>query len=247
MKHLELHIPSEGGSLRNGVVIPDEPRAAVLLLHGIPSVAPPAPGDRGYPYLAETLAARGWVTAWIDMRAVRGSPGYFSISGWVDDAEAAIDALRGCGEMGGLPLGVVGFSAGGAVAATAARRGASIDALAVMGSPATWVSFAGSPAEALVRITEQAGMAVSPAVMSDPSEWAAEFEDVSTATSVKGLEIPILVVHSDDDDVVPVGHAERIARAAPHAKVELLVGAGHQLRHSPEAIGLVTSWLDRVL
>ncbi len=57
----------------------ESPHGVVLLLHGIPSVDPPPPGDRGYAGWAHDLATDGWLTVWADLRAVRRSPGFFSI------------------------------------------------------------------------------------------------------------------------------------------------------------------------
>ena len=46
------------------------------------------------------------------------------------------------------------------------------------------VSFAGEPHEGVRRITEDAGMAVAPEVLEDPTAWAAEFEAVSASLKV---------------------------------------------------------------
>lgn len=242
-----LSILCDGHRLAGGAIVPDDPRGLALLLHGIPSSSPAEPDDLGYPGLAATFAEAGWVGAWVDMRSVRGSQGDFSIQGWVRDARAALDAARTLEGASSLPVAIVGSSAGGAVAAEVVRRGAPVNALALLGAPAGWVSFAGEPAEGVRRVTEDAGMTVGEDVRADPAAWAAEFDEVTTERSIIGVRIPTLIVHGTADDVVPVHHAQRIADRAPNAELQVLEGAGHQLRRVPEALDIVLDWLGRVM
>ncbi len=238
-----LNVVSDGNRLSAGIVIPDDPRASIVLLHGIPSVSPSDPDDPGYPGLAERFAAEGFAAAWADMRAVRGSEGFFSIEGWVRDAIAVIDAVRGVTGLADLPLVLAGSSAGGAVATEAVRRGARVDLLALLAAPATWVSYAVDARAASDRITLEAGMPLAPEVVSDPEDWAKEFDGVETESSVKDLRVPVLIVHGSADDVVPVEHAHRIATNAHDAEIVILDGASHQLRKEPRAVDAVREWL----
>ncbi len=241
-----LPVVVDGLRLRGGAYVPRDAHGLVLLLHGIPSTNPPDPDDAGYPGVAHRLAAEGFAAAWVEMRAARSSPGYFSIKGWVRDATAALFAAT---SLQGVPrpTAIVGSSAGGAVATEVARGGAPVAALALLAAPAEWVSFAGDPREGLRRITQEAGMAVAPEVVSDPTEWAAEFDAVSTERSIGPLTCPVLVVHSTDDDVVPVDHAKRIAERARRPELRVIEGAGHQLRRDERALDLVTDFLRRNL
>ncbi len=227
--------------------MPAEPRGTVVLLHGIPSAAPPEPDDEGYPGLARRFAANGWISAWAEMRGVRASQGHFSIDGWVRDARAIVDAARTLQNRARLPLAVVGSSAGGCVSVEATKRGAPVDALALLAAPAAWVSFADDPAGAVRRITEEAGMPLDEATLADPTSWAREFETVVTETSIVDVRVPVLIVHGTADDVVPVDHASRIAERARNAEIRILEGAPHQLRRDDRAIEAVLEWLDRTL
>jgi hypothetical protein len=242
-----LAVLCDGARLSGGACIPGEAVGTVVLLHGIPSVNPPDPGDAGYPGLARDFAARGWTAVWADMRAVRKSPGYFSIEGWVRDVRAIVDAARALGDAATGPLAIVGSSAGGAVAVEAVARGAPVDALVLLAAPAAWVSFADAPKAGLKRVTKEAGMAVHPEVVRDPTAWAAEFDGVAPERSIKSVRVPIFVVHGTADDVVPVDHGRRIAEASGRADLHILEGAGHQLRREPGIVDLVDEWLRRRL
>lgn len=242
-----LSVVCDGLRLAGGAVLPAEPHGLVVLFHGIPSVAPPDPGDTGYPGLARRFGAEGWAAAWADMRAVRGSPGNFSIEGWVRDARAIVDAARLLDHASSLPIALVGSSAGGAVAIEAIKRGAPADALVLLATPAAWLSFAHDPAEAVRRITEEAGMPVAAETLADPAAWAKEFESVVAERSIGSIGVPTLVVHSSDDDVVPVDHGRRIAERARNADLQIVDGGGHQLRRDDRVLRLVLDWLARAL
>lgn len=248
MQTNDLAVSCDGVSLGCSYIAPAaDARGIVVLLHGIPSVNPPAPGDTGYPGWAEDLASKGWLTVWADLRAVRRSSGYFSLDGWVRDAIAVATEVRAMRQGAGLRMALVGSSAGGCVATEALRRGAPGDALALMGTPAAWVSFAGDGFAGLDRITTEAGMAVAPEVLEDPTGWAAEFDAITTEGSIGQLSVPTLIVHGTADDIVPVDHAQTIAAQAPHAEVVILDGAPHILRHDARARAALEGWLERSL
>jgi pimeloyl-ACP methyl ester carboxylesterase len=178
------------------------------------------------------------------MRAARGQPGFFSIEGWVRDATAAIATLRQ-GAFAGLPFVLAGSSAGGAVAAEAVSRGVPVDGLILLAAPAEWLSFAAHPQEGVERITQDAGMAVDPAVVADPSAWGEEFKQVATERAIPDVTVPILIVQGDQDFVVPPEHAQRIAARAPHAEMHVLSDGAHQLRRDPRALEIMVDWLRR--
>ena len=64
---------------------------------------------------------------------------------------------------------------------------------------------------------------------------AAGFLGMSTAARAADLEI--VVVHAEDDDVVPPAHARCLTERLPSAQLVLLPSGGH----------LPTSWTDRGL
>jgi pimeloyl-ACP methyl ester carboxylesterase len=240
----ELQVHVDNLTLAGGVCVVDGARTGVLLLHGIPSTAPPDPTDQGYPGLARAIADQGISAAWLNMRAAKGQPGFFSIQGWVRDAAAAVTQLKQ-EEFRDKKVVIVGSSAGGAVAAQVARLGFPVDGVALLAAPADWVTFAAHPEGGVERITRDAGMEVAPEVRGDPSMWGAEFIEVSTERAIAGVDVPVLILHGDLDDVVPVAHAERISQGAPQAQVRIIQGGVHQLRRDSRAVKLLIDWLER--
>lgn len=240
-----LTVECDGLELCGGAWIPPTPKAIVLLLHGMPSQLPPAPGSVDYPALARNWAERGWGALWADLRSVRRSPGFFSIEGWVRDVLAWVEAARSLGP--GKPVAIIATSAGGPVATEAIRRGAPVDALVLLAAPAGWEGFATDPRDGARRVLFGSGLALGPGVLDDPTAWAAEFERVSTESSIEGVGVPTLVMHGTADDVVPVGHAHRIAARSPRVELVILKGAGHNLRHDPAVMDRVARWLELVL
>lgn len=233
----------DGVRLEVGGYVPEDARATVVLLHGIPSIAPPQEGDEGYAGWARRFAEAGFIAVYADMRAARDAPGYFSIGGWVRDARAVIDQARSLEAARELPVSVVGSSAGGVVACEAIKNGARVDALALLATPAAWLSFAADPVAGVRRISEEAGMAIDPSAIDDPTQWAAEFDIVTAESAISSVECPVLIVHGTADDVVPVDHAQRLAARCAHADVHIVEGAGHQLRRNDAVVNMVVEWL----
>ncbi len=242
-----LVVFSDALSLKGGVCMTPAARGLVVFLHGIPSTAPPDPDDPGYPGLARVFAERGWNGTWADLRGKRGSEGYFSIEGWVRDAKALIDTAGALEANEGLPVVLVASSAGGAVGVEVARRFGGVAALALLAVPAEWQGFAGDPIEGARRVQEDAGMPIPPQAVADPTQWAAEFERVTTIDSLPHVQVPVLIVHGTGDFVVPVNHARQLHEVATDSELHILDDAPHQLRRVPGAIDLVLGWLERVV
>ncbi len=58
---------------------------------------------------------------------------------------------------------------------------------------------------------------------------------------------PILIVHGDADETVPVEHAYRLFKLAKEPKqLKIIAGAPHRLRESPEAIETAIAWLKDI-
>jgi hypothetical protein len=142
-----------------------------------------------------------------DYRGYGQSEGAPSEAGLVRDAEAAWRYLTQTRGIDAGRIVLMGRSLGGAVAAQLARRRPA--AGLVLESTFTSVpELAGDlypwlPARALARVR------------------------LDTLYAVRRLELPLLVVHSETDEIVPVAHGRRLYEAASAPKQWLAIDGGH--------------------
>jgi alpha-beta hydrolase superfamily lysophospholipase len=220
-----------------------------VLCHGIPGSAPRDVDDEGYAGFARDLASRGFAAFWVNFRGVRGSPGEFSMGGWMRDLESAADALEADAEIGAIPRVVVGSSAGGAVAIATAARREDIVAVATLGTYASF-SFGGLMSEPrrLVQTLRNVGIIHDPAFPPDLDAWWAEFADHAPEELIgKIAPRPVLVMHGDSDDVVAYPHAERLFIGAGEPKELVRIPHGrHQLRRDDRAVDALADWLGHL-
>lgn len=246
MRAHTLAIPSGSLMLPGELVEPDQPRALVVLCHGLPSATPPDPDDPGYAGLARAFAARGIAAMWFTFRGGRGVAGNFSIRGWVDDLDAAITAVRARPGVGALPLSLVGSSLGGVTAVAVGAERDDVTSVATLATPATLEDLIPDP-EVFVHLARNRGMIADPSYPTEPDAWAAEFVGAAPERIVGALAPrPVLVVHGDADTDVPYVHAERLFAAARDPKELIrLPGSGHRLRLDPRTVEAVADWIDR--
>ncbi|TMK17887.1 MAG: lysophospholipase [Actinobacteria bacterium] len=239
----------DGLSLDGYAIVPDDPAVLVVLCHGIPGSAPRDRGDEGYAGFARELAGRGFGAFWFNFRGVRGSPGEFSIAGWMRDLEWALDAIDADAEIGGIPRVVCGSSAGGAVAIAVGARRADVAGVATLGTPAsfTYGALVDDPRK-LIQIFRNTGIVHDPAFPPDLDAWWSEFLDNAPEDVVGKISPrPVLILHGDSDDVVSYPHAERlfIGAGEPKELVRIPHGA-HQLRRDRRALDAFVDWLGHL-
>jgi alpha-beta hydrolase superfamily lysophospholipase len=235
----------DGLSLRGRVIVPDDPTLLIALCHGIPGSSPRDPADDGYEGFARALVQLGYGAFWFDFRGVRGSPGEFSIAGWVRDLDAAMNAIDADAEIGGIPRAIVGSSAGGAVAIAVAARREDVVAVATLAAPASF-SFGGLMRDPkhVLQIFRNTGIIHDPAFPSEVESWWREFAEHAPEDTVgKIAPRPVLLVHGDSDDVVGYPHAERLFIAAGEPKELVRIPHGeHQLRRDPRTMDVLADW-----
>jgi dipeptidyl aminopeptidase/acylaminoacyl peptidase len=241
---------SDDLTLEGELVVPDAPRAALLLCHGIPGGGPPDPDDAGYPGFARALTARGFAAMWFNFRGCRGAPGEFSMSGWCTDVAGALDALARNRDVDGLPVAIVGSSAGGMAAIDVAAGRGDVAMVATLAAPASF-DFEGVATDprTLVQRLRNIGIIHDPAYPPDVAAWALDLEAGSAENAIASVAPrPLLLVHGDADAVVPYHHAERLFTLAGEPKELVRIPRGaHQLRRDPRALEALTDWIDRRL
>ncbi len=208
-------IPARGGA----------PGPGVVLVHGWESAR-----DRTLP-LAQFLTAAGFHCLTVDVRGHGGNPAEtlpVSAGEFGADALAAFEALMvrpevTVGAISGHSMGAIGAILAGA----ADERVAAVVATS-------------SPADPyrLTRQTFRLAHLPIPDPIAYPLAWLTtrvylrprghQVATVSAATALTANDRPILLVHGDVDDVVPIAHLERLIRTAAKSgrRIESLVIAG---------------------
>jgi uncharacterized protein len=218
----------------------------VILCHGFP--IGPLDAERSgvtFPELVDRTAnTLGCVTMTFNFRGCGKSQGDFSLQGWVDDLRNAITHLVAVGNPSGIIL--VGTNTGGSIAACVGADDPRVVALGLLSPRADFDDWAEHPRRFLEHAREIGAIhdrRFPPAM----DEWSREFRRFRPVASARRFAPrPMLVMHGDEDDSVPVSDARQLVNAHGDAELSLLNGAGHRLRHDPRAIAVLLGWLDRV-
>jgi alpha/beta superfamily hydrolase len=222
------------------------PRPALVLSHGFPAgPGGAATSAQTYPDLAEHLAAEtGWTVLAFNFRGAGTSEGEFSMQGWLDDLQAAIDHVVSLPRVSGVWL--AGSSAGGALAICAAAADDRVRGVATLAAPAEFDSWM-NDARGLLRQCRQVGVIHTAAFPPDVEAWSREFKDIQPLAAVAHVPPrPLLVMHGSEDTTVPVSDARAIVDAAEgEADLRVITGAGHRLRHDPRAVAALMGWMER--
>jgi alpha/beta superfamily hydrolase len=249
MKILKLTIPGKGVLLDGAAVCPDRnARATVILCHGLPKGLPETGDekDTGYLGLAQKFAAHGYAAVIFNFRGTGQSTGSLEIAKWPTDLLSVIAYLDGAEKLKAASYGVIGFSAGGATAITAAAIEGRIDPLIACAAPADF-DFLKIPGNEQLFFDhyKNVGM-IRPDYGHSAKRWAQNFHDLRSSKAMSEVKTEkVFLIHGDEDDTVPVEHAGLLAEANPnHPKVTVLPGAGHQLRKEPVAVDMILSFLD---
>lgn len=208
-----LALPSSGeaarlwrGSVRLEYPSADGTRLAALFLpaRGEPSAAVTyfhatnqSAGDALH--LARDLASRGMDVCLPEHRGYGGLAGTPTVAKIVEDGRAAIAA---CPSRAPRRV-IAGRSLGASVAAAMAREGRA-DALVLL-SPFTSMDDAAGP-----------------------FAWALAAEDrIDVRAALRGLDVPVVVLHGTRDALIPMRMGEAVASAAPRGRFVALEGSGH--------------------
>jgi pimeloyl-ACP methyl ester carboxylesterase len=163
--------------------------------------------------------------------------------------ELARTALGVADELGAPTIDVLGYSFGGAVAQEMARLAPRrVRRLVLAATNCGWGAPIGDPFSLAGATTAPVRFVHPP----DPIGHMWQIVAISTWTSLPWLHRvrqPSLVLSAGEDRVVPEAAARMLARALPHACVEVIPGAGHWFLadgHAAEAAARVAAFLGAV-
>lgn len=237
----------------------------VLIVHGL--------GEHSgrYEALARQMAAAGLAVHAYDHRGNGGSDGMRGdVAAWAllhDDLEDRLADVRR--QAAGLPVALYAHSMGGLIAAGYCLSGRPRPSMLVLSAPgfdSTLARWKQALAPWLARLwpTLRLPNDVDPSTLSrDPDVGAAVARDPQCGTSStarfgaagfaeqhrlrpllpRGLGVPTLVLHGQDDGLVPAG-ASAPLQGAPGVERRLFPGLRHELHHEPEGPAILGAAID---
>ena len=238
-----LRIKSGDTELSGEIFRPGGPAPLVVLCHGIP-LSLPDPCDPGYPELASRICESGRSVLFFNFRGTGGSGGDFSLGGWRRDLEAVMCLASEEAESG---LYLAGFSAGGALAIRHAAEHGGVSGVAVFAPPARFEDvFPREHTGAFIELAREVGIIRDPRFPPSPDWFYQDLKGNAAIDWVQRLSpVPLLVVHGEDDQVVPLEQGLRIYEAAGEPKMlRVLPRGGHHLRHDSRSLECLLDWLD---
>jgi len=202
--------------------------------------------------ICDELSRIGFTVLRFDFSGNGQSQGRFEHSTWskqVLEMEAAVSLMK---EQGADWIGLVGHSLGAAIALLTARKDQSIAAVCrVAGrvSPSRPVYFLTSTQQQILADTGRVEFTSRGRQLNIKREFFEDAEIHDLVSATRALTIPMLVVHGDQDDVIPVSEAYLAQKTNPQ-RVELLVveDGDHMFsrpQHQEQVGRTVADWFRR--
>jgi alpha-beta hydrolase superfamily lysophospholipase len=183
-------------------------------------------GYRPWRELADTLTARGIAVLRLDDRGTGASTGQFvgtTTQGFADDARVALGWLRKQADIDPARVAMVGHSEGALVALLTARADTAVAALVLMGAPsrsgreiARWQrqrvvagDLAAYPPSERDMVLARADRDADALAASDP--WLRNWFALDPRVVASGVHRPVLLLHGETDQQVPVAQAGELA------------------------------------
>lgn len=197
--------------------------------------------------IASWLRQRAGVVL-LDLRGHGRSRGHSTL-GWreVLDLDAAVAWAHA---LGYRRVATVGFSLGSAVAVRhAALHRGGVGAVVAVSVPGEWHYRGTAPMRTLHRlILTRAGrglLRLARRTRVSSAGWKHPHPIAPPAAAAE-VDVPLLVVHGDQDDYFPVHHAWHVQTAAPDSTLWLERGFGHAEAGATESlVTRIGAWLDQ--
>ncbi|MEC9356798.1 MAG: alpha/beta fold hydrolase [Pseudomonadota bacterium] len=134
----------------------------------------------------------------------------------------AAEALLAVARRFGAPQALVAHSVGCAVAVVAQHRGLAAAGLALLATPARYADYAQAFGQAC-GLDHQGRLEMLDALR----QLGVDVAGIDSPALVSGFDIPGLILHSQDDPVVPIANGRAVAQAWPGCEFVAVDGLGH--------------------
>lgn len=205
--------------------------------------------------VSQALAREGIASLRFDFTGLGASQGEFGRAGFASDVEDLVASARYLIERFDCQILLVGHSLGGAaVLAAASDLGREkVAAVATIGAPSDVPHVLHNIKGDLDEIEREGEGDVS--IGGRPFKLSKHFLDqtrgVDLVDRVRGLRVPLMIMHSPTDDIVGIEHASNLFEAAKHPKSFVsLAGADHLLLNEADArfaAQMIAAWAERYL
>jgi len=248
LEYMGVSFPSRDGlMLRGWWLEADDDNPVILLVHGSgDNRAHPAERMLG---IAKDLVSYGYNVLMFDMRGHGESEGKHTSAGYYErnDLLGAIDYIRQRGVEN--KIGVLGFSMGAATSLMAAAESEEIDAVVADSAYADIVSIIDSEFAARSNLPK---FFMPIILFMTRNIYDIDFAAIKPEEAVKEVSAPVLIIHGEQDDMIPVQHAYRLKEASqnPDSKLWVVPEAQHAnsyLVRPAEYREWVISFFDEVL
>lgn len=203
---------------------------------------------KGLYYLGGALAGAGLASLRLDFAGLGESGGTFADTSLAANVADLAGAARFLEREGHGPRVLIGHSLGGTACLLAAREIPSVRAVAVVATAAEpdRLSRLLPVPETDAQESKTIRVEVAGRGYDLRRDFFRDLREANVEAAVRELRLPLLVVHSAHDDVVPVTDGEQLFRWAAHPKAfASLAGVDHLLSNPQDAVDvgrLIASW-----
>ena len=215
----------------------------VILLHGFTSAT-----ARPHNLLAaEAMREAGFATLRFDLYGHGESGGEFrkhTLYKWISNTIAVIDYARAAGYT---ELYLSGHSQGGLVAALAAAMEADRISGLILRAPAFMIPQCARNGSLLGHSIDPAHIPDSLPVIKDltlDGNYIRVAQTIHVEDAVDRFENPVLILHGDEDDTVPLADSQRMAERYKNCRLAVMAGESHHFDSHPEQMQeIIRDWL----
>ncbi|MFB0613168.1 bifunctional alpha/beta hydrolase/OsmC family protein [Aurantiacibacter poecillastricola] len=221
-----------------------KPRAAALFAHCFTCTKNSHAATR----VASALAAKGLAVLRFDFTGLGGSDGDFANAGFATNVEDLIAAAKALEERGLPPVLLVGHSLGGAAVLAAAEQVPQVRAVATLNAPYDAAHVFEHFGDAVDDIEEDGEGEVTLAgrKFRIARSFLEQGRDQPQGERIANLGLPLMVMHTPQDEVVGIENARLIFEKAVHPKSFVaLDGADHLLTKpgcAEYAANMIAAW-----